>query len=250
MVQVMQFKIVVQYSGAMWFVPWMFSASLLFCIVIWFAEKLAKRLSCVKYTAIIECVISIILGAVGIVLCYFSHFRFLCGDIALTVLPLMELGRIFRRYEQKISRFLYPALAPILAAGIVLINKIGGRTMDFSSRDLYGGWLYPMILLGILFCLSAAAMIQRSETIKRWIAYFGRYSFSIMALHFLIFNLIDRIAVQIPYFEGTELTFPYTFTVLRPAYIILGLTIPPILYRMYRYAVTKCTSAIVLHNHL
>lgn len=232
-----------RFTGAMWFIKWLLFVEILF----WFMLKIiVKRMN--KGT--IEIIfLSVFMMSIGIVLSkYGIDFAYI--DIVLVALPIITFGYFYHLYETVIIKFIKNDVLYCLLSGgaIALLNYLTKEEIEFSIRHYYGsGVLFlPIVLMGIFFCITLAKVISRNIYIEKIIIICGKYSYWIMALHFLFFKIIDRIyfwknSSILSYEESIRL--PYAYSQLRMVYVIIGCLLPVLLgstfYKVRRKYVQK-----------
>lgn len=235
-----------QMQGALWFVPVWLVSSGLFAGCVWFGRIASRRLGellpaesragrllsgpSVKVWLIACC--SLFAGFIG----YFLNMR-KCGlpynlHTALLVIPIYFAAWMMKQYLSDYKRFL-PWYGCIISA--VLLHLCNVRLhifVDLASMHVPGLWFYAVSLLGIYFILSLACLMERLIPAAGALAFLGRQSFDIMAIHFTVFKLLDYGYARFVLQSTPEhlSAFPVSFRhELGPAYIILGLLIPAVL---------------------
>lgn len=219
------------FTGPLWFVPFFVFAQFWYYALQRAHAFLMKKLP-EKYWlwVTLEIMISGILGIVTVSLFGVGKRRFL---LAITMVPLMKIGSAARENWRKIEIILKKNFLWILLAvmSILLIADACGFQIELSKGIIgeYDGLLfYPIVFVGIVFCLSLAELIQNLK-LKFIFENLGRMSFWVMALHCMVFKTLDGIAGIIMKTGSDVLTlFPYSFPELRLIYILLGLSLPMI----------------------
>ena len=104
--------------------------------------------------------------------------------------------------------------------------------IDLASMHIPGVLFYPISIIGIYFVLSLSDLSERIRPLAKVLAFLGRHSFDIMAIHFTLFKLIDFayarfILKEIP---ETLSNFPVSFRYeMGPFYILIGLFLPALI---------------------
>ena len=104
--------------------------------------------------------------------------------------------------------------------------------IDLASMHIPGVLFYPISIIGIYFVLSLSDLSERIRPLAKVLAFLGRHSFDIMAIHFTLFKLIDCayarfILKEIP---ETLSNFPVSFRYeMGPFYILIGLFLPALI---------------------
>jgi fucose 4-O-acetylase-like acetyltransferase len=214
--------------GAMWFVTFFFLVNLFYNVLHKVAQSRIRR------------VIIMLLAIVGILLIQADNIvnKIFIIELlekysvqrALIALPFMELGAYSR--EKNLHSHIHIWIWIPMSIIILLSNYFTGRQIDISSNIIYGGFsFFPITIIGIIFCISLAKFIIfcSNEIIVIAFQIMGQQSFDIMALHFIIFKIIDGIVGKMNLFHTSSqqlLLFPYSFPKLWLVYTILGIIIP------------------------
>lgn len=221
-----------QMQGALWFVPvWLVSAGL-FSGCVWFGRTMSRMLPVLSKLAFRLCWIGIsssFLGLIGL----FLNLR-KCGlpynlQTALLVVPIYFAAWLMKLYLPDFKRFL-PWYGCLLSA--FLLTQCNSRLhlfVDLASMHVPGFWFYPVSLLGIYFVLSLARLSEAYGPLARLLAFLGRQSFDIMAIHFTVFKLLDYIYARwfLHTLPAQLSAFPVSFRQeLGPYYLLFGLFLP------------------------
>ena len=187
------------FGGALWFVPVYVVALSLLGIVIYLSQAIEKII--VEYAktprkSMQEMIIiffTIIIGGMGVFfnirhieLSYNIHTSFL-------VFPICILAYFINKMQIDIKR--YASIVLTISCGCILFAFIKcGYRIELSQEQIVNGYIFYFIsIIGIVFCLSLAKIIQKIKRIGSAFSLLGRYSFSIMALHFFVIKIVDRI---------------------------------------------------------
>lgn len=221
-------------GGALWFVPVFVFASVIFGAIIYFSRKISRLVKrkniLLKNTLII--VATIFVGAVGLYLNNKDIYTTLHSQTSFLVVPFFTAGYYLRILSEDMSKVLKIYIfIPIF----IILYYMAYRyifSVDLATNKIGSIYLFYVVsFLGIYFCLYISKVIYNIKYIK-YFNIFGKYSFEIMACHFLVFKIIDYIYA---YFNGINDSliygmFPYAFRNLWYIYILLGLTIPTSLF--------------------
>ena len=218
-----------QIQGALWFVPvWLVSAGL-FGGCIWFGRTTSRKIGKPKGKLWFAAAAVFVLGSIG----YFLNMR-KCSlpyklQAALLVVPIYFFAWLIRQYLPSLKRWL-PWYGCILSA--ILLHLCNSRLhifVDLDSMSVPGLWFYAVSALGIYFVLSLARLAEALTPAAKLLAFLGRQSFDIMAVHFLVFKLLDYgyASLVLKELPDTLSSFPVSFRYeLGPLYIAAGLLIP------------------------
>jgi len=203
--------------GAFWFLPVLFVACVLFGTSVTLSYKASKR----GRPALFMAAFALLFAAVGLYMNSRGMFLSYHIQTAFLAVPILYLGWVVKRYFEAIRRCL--SLPGCIASGALLYLCVHFHVIGIElSRNQIGNvfLFYPVSVLGIYFCLCLSEFVKRALPItRRALVYIGKHSFHYMALHFLVFKLLDR-AVSL--FNGDP---EATFSVFPHAYD-LGLLYP------------------------
>mgnify|MGYP004547824049 CR=1 FL=1 len=108
--------------------------------------------------------------------------------------------------------------------------------IELSKCAFFGGiGFYPVIFIGIMFCLSVSEIMEKGHTklcntVKSILCILGRYSFWIMCGHFVVFKVIDGLIGLFSDLNPMRLQeFPWSFSEWRALYFIGGMVLPTII---------------------
>jgi len=211
-------------AGAMWFIaPWLLS-SIAFGTVLLVTGKLLPQKAQVPVALVIFAGMTAagyFLNAKGIVVTYNAQ-------TALVMMGTMAFGWLVRKYLPGFRRYL-GFISLIVSTAILLALRLRfGVTMSLADRNIS----FPISLLhipaGIVMVLSLAELFAKVPKLRDLVAFLGRHSFDIMALHFITFKLTDLVYITIKpelaeYSSGFPVSFPKE---LFPVYVVLGLLLP------------------------
>ncbi len=222
-------------GGALWFVPFWILACSIFGGTVWFSLQVVPKQEKAFHPAIspdilLVAVISILFGISGV----FFIFRGLALSYQLHLVfliqPFLAAGWMMRCCLPDFRKRLTWYIALPCALLLVWIVKHEQLFIDLSLGRIGNGWQYFLLaFLGIYCCMYLASLLERFSPISRLVALWGRYSFDIMALHFLIFKIIDILYGKLLLSDPIEnySAFPAAYgAVLWPLYVILGTMIP------------------------
>lgn len=238
-------------QAAMWFVPvWLVSAGL-FGACVWAACTLPARFStrfspaalpvaipCPVFVPCLVFILCLLFGYMGLILHEHDAQVAYNLETALLVMPVYAIGMISRRLTSKIS-VQTPAAAALWLLSGGMLWFIAYRlhiVIDLAVRKTAGAATWLIFLIGIIHISALARVLLRLPIAANIIARLGRRSFDIMALHFLVFKLMDLGYARILLRRHPSLidtitrsigTFPVGFRpALAPWYIFGGLLFP------------------------
>lgn len=188
-------------AGALWFVPvWLISGGL-FSFVHCFGRFWAKKYKIPHLGLWFSGIVCAGLGLIGVFLNMRSCQLYYNVQAALLAVPFYFVAHLVRTCSPTLTRYLSWMKRPLIsmigciASGICLrlVNTRLYIFIDIASMSIPGLIFYPISFLGIYFTLSFTRLLQRVRPLAMLLAFFGRHTFDIMALHFLIFKLGDWI---------------------------------------------------------
>lgn len=209
--------------GAFWFIPMYVLAMGLFCI----NEYVFSRCRRAKWSIIGV----ILLGSIGIWLNWnqlpVSNYHI---HTALLAVPVIWVGQQIRKFWERVYRYLH--WSGILVAGAILClvchSHIGIVELSVC-QIIHPVLFYPVTFVGIYMCLGIAKYIERWNLFSRIMAVIGKNSFHIMALHFLVFKIVDKIYSMTTKASMIDMSaFPHSYD-LPWICIIVGVLFPVVL---------------------
>lgn len=176
-------------GGALWFVPMMLIGICVFAFIVSSSTLLFP-----KYKAISVCIMSCICGAWGVYCNIYKKHLFLHSQSAFILIPLLCLGYLISYYKFDMIKLLKWPIALIAFAVYFYIFAIKDYQIDLAGEQIISSYLfYPATILGIYFISYIAKLVMKLNIAKKAFSQIGIYSFDIMALHFLVFKIIDVI---------------------------------------------------------
>ena len=211
-------------GGAMWFVPMMLVGMVLFAILIYCATHFFYKLRIVVMIAG-----GIIAGALGVKLCLVQKDLIAHAHTAFLLLPVLLAGYLLTYYRVDMKRILKWPITLLTTAICVYILVIKAWTIELTAEKIISPVLfYPVTFCGIYMVCYWAKLIEKWNLLSRFFSFLGRYSFDIMALHFLAFKLVDgvygRLVGDTP---EVYAQFPCAYPKLWPVYLAVSLAAAP-----------------------
>ena len=177
--------------------------------------------------------LSILLGALGVYLYlsklslnYHIHTSFL-------VIPVFCVAYLIRTYIHDIERYL-KWYAALIACGVIYLYVGVLKTfIELAAESIGSGYSFFLLaFMGIYVCLYLSKLINKVNILAKVFALFGKYSFEIMALHFVIVKLVDVVYAKMFLVADPAAVakFPSAFTYqIWYVYAILGTAIPALI---------------------
>jgi len=132
---------------------------------------------------------------------YFNYMgRYLTYHIQTSFLaaPFIYIGFLVKQQYNRYIKYFCRLGYLISAALLYFVVAVFGFQIELSVNCIISPLLfYPVSLLGIYFCMALATTIQHHPRISKVMAYIGKNSFHYMALHFIMFKLVDLISVEL-----------------------------------------------------
>ena len=226
-------------AGALWFVPMLLVAKILFSVTFQMAEKC-------RYKVLAHTIVIAFFAAVGL---YTNHWGMYFNyhiQTSFLGIPIIYLGYLFSHYRNYIFKFVN-AITCILSAALMycFINLDIGY-IELSINSIISPlFFYPVTILGLVFAISLAAVLQRSRHLTKLFTYLGAISFHIMALHFLAFKLFDwLLAWGLNLDPVTAMGFPTADSNNGLVYSVVGVTLPVVFVYLFRKLVLLFRKAV------
>ena len=217
--------------GALWFIPMMLIAKILFVTMYSkniFNNRTANVLS-----------IGLLSGIVGVAIAIKNGGFLYYVQVSLISISFISLGFLYKKYEDKANNFISNWSWMPSALIIFIILKQYTSWIDLSANRLINPPIFYLLsLLGIYFCLSLAKTINYFKTSRKLMAVIGKNSFHIMAMHFMVIKTID---ITYAYLKGIKdydliTKFPYSFSHdLWFIYFVLGVIMPVIIIIPFKW---------------
>lgn len=222
------------FEGAIWFIPTLFFALMIYFFLDYFNINNVIKISLIA-----------LLSFVGY-LFLINYIGYALLNISLLVLPFIYLGHLSQKYN--LIGCIKPMWIALLASLMFFISGTPFLEIEISKKILANGWFHLISLIGILFCISIAKVIEKSATLTKLLNYISVNSFNIMAFHFIIFKSIDVTFSQIIKNNEALREFPISYPELRPFYFILGIILSMMVGKLINPFMNKAkniTSAIL-----
>lgn len=224
-----------QLCGALWFIPVLLLAKLLFSVFFHIADKC-------RYRMLMHFLVVILFAGLGLYTNYYGMYLTYHAQTAFLGVPIIYLGYLFSRYRENVLK--YTNIFTCLASGALmyLFIRLDIGYVELSINEIISPQLfYPVTVLGLFFCISLAEVIQHSGLLEKIFCYFGSISFHIMTLHFLAFKCVDWLyglmfGVDLSLLAG----FPTALNNMGLMYSTVGIAFPVITVCCFR----KCADTI------
>lgn len=222
-------------AGALWFIPVMIVASGLLGMTVWIARQISHILKqeYIKYflivlQGIVLGVLGIALNLKGISLSYHIHTSFL-------VMPILVCGYFLRVFCADLRIILkFWAAVPLAIGFWYAVNKLHWW-VDLAAEQIIGPWqFYVISVVGIYLCMYAAKVIQKTHILSKYFILIGKYSFEIMACHFLTTKIVDIIYAKMIGEINKEIYGKFVCAYsneLWPMYLLAGTLFIAVLFR-------------------
>lgn len=212
----------------LWFVPVLVESS----VMLGFIVTLSRRL--ISSTAVrlfFQLMIIIILAVSGYIMASSEIVLFANLQIALMVMPYVWLGYLLRNYVSDITMYVKWYISLIAFATLIIYTH--DNLLSLKDARIKAE-MYIMALLGIYICLYLAIYIRRVGFLDKLFILLGRTSFFIMAFHFTIIRIIDRLYDECV--RGVDFTTQEYLghnAELIVIYLVIGIGIPILINKLY-----------------
>lgn len=160
-------------------------------------------------------------------------------DIALIATPIIYGGFTAKMLWDRIPLKWYLGLVSLSI--IILIHKTTGATIDFYYRSIIGPkWFLLASFAGIYGNLVLGKLLLKIPKLNTAIAYIGKKSFHLMALHLLTYKIVSLYYVLRHNLSYSEIAkFPVISSKLWILYSIAGIVGPLLVTLMYDYYIAR-----------
>ena len=225
-------------SGALWFVPVYIVATVGFGFIVYYSNKIkiSKKLSAETNKNIIIIGLSCLCGIVG---CYFilrNLYVMLHVHTSFLIMPIIMSGYYVKKYIKNLDKVLKFIPFVIVTAILGLLAYKTSYRVNLTD-NITGNFIlfYIVSILGTYFTLYLSKIVYKIKYVDNYFGMLGKYSFEIMAFHFLVFKIIDFLYSLRGIMNNTISVnvygaYPYAFKCLWPVYIVLGATIPALIF--------------------
>lgn len=222
-------------AAGLWFVSVYILSSTLFGSLVYFSNKVSsaiikKKELCKNISLII---LTIICSLLGLLLNEkMVNLAFHAQTVPL-VIPFFTAGYYFSKRKSYVHSIIQAILFIISCGLLYYTYKNLSIYIDLSCNRVSNVYLFYIIsFIGIYWCLYLSKIILNIKYIKNIFNKIGTYSFEIMALHFIIFKLIDYSYAKLNGIVDPNVygVFPYAFKQLSLIYVFLGVALPTILF--------------------
>lgn len=214
-------------SGAMWFIPLMLATGAVFSALMWFCRRFIP-LKARTWALALFCGLTGLLGIIfarkGIDLNY--HIQ-----IALLVTPVYFAGYFLRKKNISPEKYVSWPGAVFCGALLAYFLLFTDESVELSINVIPCRVnFYVISAAGIYLCCFLAKCLERWPKAGQAAAILGKYSFDIMALHFLVFMVADLVYGLLTHdYPENWIVFPHAYQELHVLYLILGTTVPAVL---------------------
>lgn len=222
-------------AGALWFVPVLILASTLFGIIIFLGRKMSKIFNKKWIKHVIIIFIGIFFSVIGVMMNMKNMGLFYHSQTSILVVPIFIIA-YYVRHIKDINPFLkFYAFIPSIIFLYLCVNKFSW-SIELSENNIPGYIFYLISIVGIYVCLYLAKILLRLKKIKKYFLLIGKYSFEIMALHFICLKLVDIVyAIIIGNFNPLVYgIFPTAYNEIWLIYVMVGTLLPCIIMTLYK----------------
>ncbi len=177
-----------QMPGAMWFLPSLFVAGILFCLIRYISLKFIS-----KHALLITASMSMMLFGIGIILAQRHIVLSMHADVSLVAMPIFFAGYLLNNLKIKVYR--HWGLALFSAAFLVFAARKYGF-IEVVNQKYVNPWLFILAsCAGIYMNMYLGKVIEDISVLGKIIAYIGQCSLKILALHFFAFKIVSAIYI-------------------------------------------------------
>lgn len=225
--------------GAMWFCPALLVVSIL-------SSCMLKM--CMNRLAIIKILLLISLPLIGYVLCELNIKSPRCLWQYMQICGIYVCGYYFKKWKYyaklRYNKILTGGISLYAGITIYLLSNLG-ITANLQPSAIMDGNVFSLTIIGIIGALGVwgvSSWVERIPVVSSTLKLIGDSSFSIMALHFLCFNIISYIYCCYNHIDLSEVqSFPVIANVgyWNIFYVLIGVFVPIGLRWIYNSIMTE-----------
>lgn len=209
-------------AGALWFIPVMIYAVGLFGVIVYFGNRFKKETHSYIFTAFI----CFLLGVFGLYINERMLFLFQHVQTSILVMPVIFAGYSLAFAKKKnifdFEKYLkWYGFIISTVLFLIILKLYPSLFIELSKNFIISKKVFFILgFTGIYMALSFSKIITNTKFLSRHFAWIGKYSFEIMALHFIIFKMIDYIyynfnqAINLKAFPISDINIWYIYLVL------------------------------------
>ncbi|SLM62869.1 MULTISPECIES: acyltransferase family protein [Dickeya] len=217
--------------GATWFVlPLVFSSSI-FGGIIYFGNVIKNRTQSHLAKNLVIIILGLVCCALGYERMVIKFILPMRLDVALFVIPLFIMAYFVKLYVDNYYKYLKWYIAALLFPLTIFLTYKMGWFVSLGSQDVIFYSFYVLSVIGIYQCMYLAKLIkEKLGVIANIFSMMGKYSFEIMAFHFLCFKIFDVLYSKAIGVEEPSVieTLPLSYEYLWPIYILIGCFVPTV----------------------
>ena len=180
------------FGGALWFVPVYIVVLSLLGFTVSFANRISHDNKIIKH--IIMMLSAIAIGSAGIILNLNGLELAFHIHTSLIIYPIVLLAYYIKVYVPDIKKYAKVWLTPIFLVALWCIINILKWRVELSKEQIVSGPMFYIVsIIGIIFCLCLGNCFNCLKWTRVLFSFLGKYSFAIMALHFWVIKLVDRV---------------------------------------------------------
>ena len=233
------------FGGAMWFVPMLFITVALFAIVLHISFGYFK-----KHPLAVAGILSGVAGAAGVMINAQKIDLAMHAQTSLLLLPILYLGYLLTSLKVDKHKVFNTLLAlPCLIIIWFFVVK-PGRRIDLAAEQIGKPYTFYVITIsGVYLICVVAKWLCKYPLTQQLFSFLGKYSFDIMAMHFLMFKVVDRVWEYLwPNPEVSVTTFPCVDRARWPVYLLCSLLFPPLFRIVLNRGIAWLNAKLLSHQ--
>lgn len=189
-----------QLAGAFWFLTTLFFVNIIFVVISFLVTKIFK-----KYSEIFRFILVFACFILGNAFTHYNYEFYYCFNVSLVATFIYYLGYLYKKNELIIKSNIVVFL---LALGLLIYNSFKGHIEMGANSYPSPVFFILSSLAGIYLTMYISKLLSNKRL--RLLKYIGKNSFTIMALHFLCFKLVNLIQIRLYKYPDYMLAkFPY-----------------------------------------
>ena len=229
-VMVLLFSNTTEMVGATWFLPILFSITIVYGII----ENLLNKFT--RKSNLFQLFISILFFYIGKFLISNEITVLLIGVQFFTCYILFDIGRKFSLLKLELNSIIKSLLLILSFVLSLILNKLGTIELSLNIYTRFRFFI-AVSILGWIFIYEISYFISKRNVLNRIFEYIGKNTMPIVILHFIIFKFVNLLGIII---TNEDISLMSTFPVLFKqsawwiVYTVFGVLVPLLLNEMLK----------------
>ncbi len=191
--------------GATWFLPILFSITIVYGIIEYLLNKFTKK------SNIIQLFISIFFFYIGKFLISHEIEVSIIGVQFFTCYILFDIGRKFKLLKLELNEIIKGILLILSFIMLLIFNKFGTIELSLNIYTRFRFFI-AVSVLGWIFIYEISYFISKINVLNKIFEYIGKNTMPIVILHFIVFKFVNLLGIIITKGDISLMsTFPVLF---------------------------------------